>query len=413
MPFNPQILGRRLREARENSNLSQQAIADALGLPRTAITQVEGGNRSVSTLELAQLAEIYKRPVADFFQEEPLQEDDLLVALHRLAPGLSVSSGIKDEVRDCLSIFREGCVLEHLLGRPTRSGPPTYPLSAPRTVNEAVSQGERVAGQERQRLGLGNAPIADMAELISDQGVWASGINLPDEISGLFLRHASIGMAILVNFNHARARKRFSYAHEYAHALLDRERTVTVSTPDNASELVEKRANAFAAAFLIPIAGVAEVLRALDKGQPSRYEQTIFDVATEGCIDAQFRSQPGSQAIVYQDVAILAHHFGVSYQAATYRLRSLHLLSKAELNALLQLEPYGRDFLRFLKMLDDLEATEQKEYRDRELKTQVVHLVIEAYRREAISRGKLLDISKKLGLPGRKLIELAEAAKDN
>ena len=55
-------LGRRLRVAREARGLSQQAVADAFGLPRTAITQMEAGNRSVSTLELIKLAELYLRP---------------------------------------------------------------------------------------------------------------------------------------------------------------------------------------------------------------------------------------------------------------------------------------------------------------------------------------------------------------
>lgn len=413
MPFNPHTLGRRLREARENCGLSQQAVADSLGLPRTAITQLEAGNRSVSTLELAQLAELYKRPVVNFFQEEPLHEDDLLVALHRIAPGLDVSSDAKEQVAHCLSICREGCSLEQLLGRSPRSGPPAYTVPAPRTAGEAVAQGEHVAAQERKRLGLGNAPIADMAEVISDQSIWASGVKLPDEMSGLFLRHASIGMAILVNVKHVRARKRFSYAHEYAHALLDRDRTVTVSTQDNASELIEKRANAFAAALLMPAAGVEEVLRSMDKGLPSRHEQAVFDVATEGRIDTQIRPIPGSQAITHQDAALLAHHFGVSYQAAVYRLRSLNLVSQQECAKLLERESEGKGFLEFLRMLDDLDKPESRERQDRELKSQVVHLAIEAYRREEISRGKLLDLSKKLDLPGRRLIELAEAVKED
>ena len=113
MSFNPQNLGRRLREARENCSLSQQVAADALRIPRTAITQLEAGHRAVSTLELAQLADLYKRAVVDFFHEEPL-EDDLLVALHRLAPGLDARTDIKEQVQHCLNICREGCSLEQL-----------------------------------------------------------------------------------------------------------------------------------------------------------------------------------------------------------------------------------------------------------------------------------------------------------
>ena len=76
--------------------------------------------------------------------------------------------------------------------------PPAYPTPAPRTVGETITQGEQVATQERKRLGLGHAPLADMAELIANQGIWAAAVSLPDAMSGLFLRHAAIGMAILV-----------------------------------------------------------------------------------------------------------------------------------------------------------------------------------------------------------------------
>ena len=64
-------LGRRLRIAREARGLSQQAVADALGLARTAITQMEAGNRSVSTLELAKLAGLYLQPVSSFLPGGP------------------------------------------------------------------------------------------------------------------------------------------------------------------------------------------------------------------------------------------------------------------------------------------------------------------------------------------------------
>lgn len=413
MSFNPQILGRRLREARENCELSQQVVADAIGIPRTAITQLEAGNRAVSTLELAQLADLYKRPVIEFFGEQPVPEDDPLVALHRLAPGLDAHPTIKEHVERCLALCREGYSLEQLLGRSSRSGPPAYTLPAPRTASEAVRQGEQIAFQERKRLGLGYTPIADMGELVSDQGIWSAGVNLPDEMSGLFLRHPAIGMAILVNFSHVRGRKRFSYAHEYGHALLDRDRTATISTRNNSSEMIEKRANAFAAALLMPSEGVTEFIRALDKGLPSRHEHTIFDVATEGRIETQTRPIPGSQAITYQDAALLSHHFVVSYQAAVYRLRSLNLVSQAECAKLLEREAEGKAFLEFLRMLEDLEKPESKEQQERELRNQIVHLAIEAYRREEISRGKLLELSKKLELSGRKLVELAEAVKED
>jgi Zn-dependent peptidase ImmA (M78 family)/transcriptional regulator with XRE-family HTH domain len=411
MAFDLQQLGMRLKEARENRGLSQEQVAGHLGLPRTAITHMESGNRQVSTLELSQLAELYHRSIADFFADIPLSQEDPLLALHRIGENLVGDPVVNEELSRCVSICRDGVELQKLLGRPERMGPPAYKLPAPTNIGEAVQQAAEVAAAERRRLELANTPIADIAELISAQDIWASGARLPDAMSGLFLRHPSIGMAILVNFDHVRARKRFSYAHEYGHALMDRALSATVSMQSNASDLLEKRANAFAAAFLMPSGGVQELLKSMNKGQPSRVEEMVYDVANSKPFEAQARPAPGSQVITYQDVAVLALHFGVSYQAAAYRLLSLRLITKPEGEHLLSQADLGNQYLSVVDFLGDLEDTEPKKRQDRELVAAVVHLATEAFRREEISKGRLLELSKKLNVPGRKLLELAEAAR--
>jgi len=53
-------LGNNLRAARERRGLSQVQVAEVLNLPRTAVTNIESGNREVSTLELTRLADLYR-----------------------------------------------------------------------------------------------------------------------------------------------------------------------------------------------------------------------------------------------------------------------------------------------------------------------------------------------------------------
>ncbi len=411
MAIDANELARRLRQAREEAAINQQDAANSVGVHRTSITQMEAGKRSVSTLELTHLATLYGRPVTWFLAEELPEGEDVLVALHRAVPGLENSPDAKRQVDQCIALCREGVSLERVLGHGPRKGPPTYSESVPLTPWDAITQGQHVAEEERRRLDLGARPITDFVSLIAEQGIWASGADLPEKMSGLFLHHSSIGLVVLVNATHSRARRRFSYAHEYAHALLDGDRPVTPTSADNAAELIEKRANAFAAAFLIPREGVAEMLASLDKGQPSRGEETVFDAATGTHFDAQTRTAPQSQRITYQDAASLAHRFGVSYQAAVYRLLSLRHVSRAQSDELLGLEAVGKDFLQALGMFDDLEGDEAKSLMDLELRRQVTRLAIEAYRREEISRGRLLGLGKPLGIPGAKLVALAEAAR--
>lgn len=57
-------LGQRLREAREYLGFSQEEVAAHLGVPRTALSNMEAGKRKVDTLELTKLAKLYRQQVS-------------------------------------------------------------------------------------------------------------------------------------------------------------------------------------------------------------------------------------------------------------------------------------------------------------------------------------------------------------
>lgn len=85
-------LGERLRESREYLGLSQQEVADLLGLSRPAITHMEAGKRKVSTLELRELARLYRRPfewLVGEASDRNVADDELTQALYRTTRELS------------------------------------------------------------------------------------------------------------------------------------------------------------------------------------------------------------------------------------------------------------------------------------------------------------------------------------
>lgn len=86
-----QILGARLREAREYLGLSQDEVAKYLGIPRTALSHIESGQRRIDALELKKVALLYKRPVAYFTGEAQADGSlpDDVAHLARAASGLS------------------------------------------------------------------------------------------------------------------------------------------------------------------------------------------------------------------------------------------------------------------------------------------------------------------------------------
>jgi Zn-dependent peptidase ImmA (M78 family)/transcriptional regulator with XRE-family HTH domain len=401
-------LGGRLRAARERRGLSQQAVADALSLPRTAVTNMETGVRAVSTLEITKLADLLGQTPAYFLSPNEPEAEDLLVVLHRAAPDIDGTPEIRAEVARILDLYREGAALRGLLDLASEQTVPNY-ASRPASVGDAIRQGEVVAEEERRRLRLGTAPIINVAETINEQGVWTAATGLPDGLSGLFVNHPSIGLAILVNVAHQPVRRRFSYAHEYAHALFDRSETITTTRSQNSTQLAEKRANAFAAAFLMPSEGVADHLRQLDKGSPSRRSQTLFDVANDTVMETELRTRPGSQLITYQDGASLARRFGVSYEAAVWRLKSLGRIATVETNTLLAQRDMAN---RYMRALFDGQSETVKEPRDQELRGQLVRLAVEAFRQEEISRGRLMEIAEKLFNDNPSvLVEFAEATR--
>jgi transcriptional regulator with XRE-family HTH domain len=84
-------MGARLRQAREYLGLSQEAVAEALGVPRASVSAMESGRRKVSSLELRDLAHLYKRPLDWFYDNdaEPIAEDETVSALFRATRNLN------------------------------------------------------------------------------------------------------------------------------------------------------------------------------------------------------------------------------------------------------------------------------------------------------------------------------------
>jgi Zn-dependent peptidase ImmA (M78 family) len=368
--------------------MTQDEVAKHLGVSRPTVVQIEAGKRSVSSLELDKLAYLHGRDIREFIAES-FREEDTLAALFRAQPDVTGQPAVMEALRECIALGRELTNLERLVGIDRDlTAVAAYPGQPPRTRWEAIQQGERLADEERRRLGLGSAPLPDLAELLETQGVRTGIVKLPEDISGLTLSDRNIGLFVVSNRAHHHLRRRFSFAHEYAHVVVDRDRAGLVSRTTDRDDLVEVRANAFAAGFLMPEEGVRQFVAGLGKGKPSRAYAEVFDEA--GSVNVEGRSEPGSQVVQLYDVVQIAHHFGVSRLAALYRLRNLRLVSAAEFDQLKALDDTdkGKQLARLLGLAEPDDSTVKDEFRHRFL-----GLALEAYRREEISRGKLKELA--------------------
>jgi Zn-dependent peptidase ImmA (M78 family)/transcriptional regulator with XRE-family HTH domain len=366
-------LGRRLRLARLNVGLSQEAVAAELDVPRPTISQIESGKRGVSSLELAKLARIYRRSLAAFFEDDPeqVQADDLLSLLSRTA---RLSPEDRRTVADFMELCRAYHDLEVLLGLESEASPPAYCASGePTSRNVAMRQGEQVAAEERRRLSVGDAPIRDIFILLESQGVRVFERPLRDrEISGIFLYDDAAGPCVLVNGTATRGDIAFYVAHEYAHALLDRRLRAHASSAgrlltdrNRRGDLLEWRANSFAAAFLLPVAGIERFLGA--RGRPSR----------------------DGHPLGLLDVLYLQRAFGVGPEATLYRLENLGWLGRDRRTELAWHRP---EALAHALVETDGQGIDGRIQSAERYPVRYVYLALEAYRRSEISLGKLAEL---------------------
>ena len=385
--------------------MTQDDAARHLGVSRPTFVQIEAGKRSVSSIELDKLAYLFGRDIREFISDS-FKEEDSLSALFRAQVAVLGEPLVLEKLRECMAIGRELTNLERLVGIDRDLATvASYPLPSPKTRWEAIQQGQRLAEEERRRLGLGNAPLPDMGELLESQSVRTGLVDLPDDVSGLTLSDRRVGLFVVANRAHHYLRRRFSFAHEYAHVVADRERFGLVSRASERDDLIEVRANTFAANFLMPEDGARQFVAGLGKGKASRAFAEVFDEA--GSLNVEGRTEPGTQALQLYDVVQLAHHFGVSRLSSLFRLRNLRLVTAAEFDHLKALDDRGKG--KQLAEMLGLPEPDHTEMRS-EFKHRFLGLALEAFRRDEVSHGKLRELVAMVGLAANDLDQLIEDA---
>lgn len=91
-------LGDRLREARKYLGLKQEEVATYLKIPRTALTDIENGQRRVEAIELARLARLYRQPVGYFAGEDEASSSLPVDVAHLARRAADLSQQDRDEL---------------------------------------------------------------------------------------------------------------------------------------------------------------------------------------------------------------------------------------------------------------------------------------------------------------------------
>jgi transcriptional regulator with XRE-family HTH domain len=92
------LLGDKLREARKYLGLKQEEVASYLKIQRTALTDIENGQRKVEAIELARLAKLYRQPVGFFTGEDEAASAMPMDVAHLARQAADLSQQDRDEL---------------------------------------------------------------------------------------------------------------------------------------------------------------------------------------------------------------------------------------------------------------------------------------------------------------------------
>jgi Zn-dependent peptidase ImmA (M78 family) len=291
--MSPEIVGERLRVARENAKLTQEGAADAIDVARTTLIAIEQGQRRVRMSELQKLAKTYGTSVNALLRQEAIHVD-LAPRFRKLIE--SKDNAATDAADLMANLARAEVELESLLGvRRVKNYPPERPL----LPGDVRAQAEHNAMELRHSLGLGNRPVPDIVTLLEmELGVRVYVRRLDSKISGLFAYEEALGPCMLLNASHPRERRTQTAGHETGHFVSTRRNAEILHRQEKENTREERYANAFGRAFLTPARGVIQKFHELTAG---------------------------SDRLTRRHVIILAHFFGVSREAIVRRLEELGL----------------------------------------------------------------------------------------
>ncbi|KGQ22295.1 XRE family transcriptional regulator [Thermus filiformis] len=311
-----QTLAAKLRQAREEAGLTQERLAQALGVSRELVALWERGDRRPSSYQLARLAAVCGVEESSLLSPGPLRP---LEGLGRLI-GEEEARELQPEARQELLGFLDfldayARFLEEVEGESLPAGGrPPRALEAREGLLTDLRQASSQALRVRAHYDLGQDALPDLYTFLDELGVLVYKAHLPPEADlwGAFYRHPRLGAAVLVNVNATPGRQSFTLAHELAHFLYHGRlpgilcrRQVSQGEP---YWEVERFANAWAAHFLVPGKALKEQARRLG-------------------------------ALTPEGVVLLAGHFRASYTLLLYRLANEGLLAPEKVREWSRLSP--------------------------------------------------------------------------
>lgn len=232
-------VGRRLKRARESRGVSQQELAEALGLSQAAVSNIESGTRPLRVDELITASRILGEDPEYFLASAGERRGTVGVTLRAEVANLPLP-----DFASAINVFLDE--IEDVRFPPTK-------------ISIKAREPAKAARETLQLSGREKLPI-DVHAIARDLGVAVFLRPFPAALSALLLRHEENAF-IGVSSHQAPVRQRFSIAHELGHFVLHHKdhHFIDYGVPQAVEgELPgynwdhERAANQFAAELLMP-----------------------------------------------------------------------------------------------------------------------------------------------------------------
>jgi Zn-dependent peptidase ImmA (M78 family)/transcriptional regulator with XRE-family HTH domain len=257
-------VGARVREARTVANLTQVALAQEIGMDRSALAKVEAGERRLDAVELFRLSDALRLPLAHFVAASPLS-------------AVSRRAVVEDSVGDSekAAWLLDADLAQHARDAQWLVEAGLLPIP-PSWVREAgtVADAQRVARELRGHLRMRPSdPAGPMAAVCEQAGLYILAVDRGG--GGASLTAGAYGVAVIGAASDP-GRRRFTAAHELGHHVLGDAYSsdLTFTGRDERERIVD----AFASEFLLPAGHVKTVL---DGISPAEQRATLIALSAE------------------------------------------------------------------------------------------------------------------------------------
>lgn len=236
----------RLKKARISRGYSLADLADKIGVTKQHISQCELGLRSASSI-IYKLSDALNYPVSFFCK--PLNNIETSSATY-FRSRKTTPKKLKEAANEKVDFFSEikDFFAEYV----------DYPeLNLPKNIEfkdeYSLDDIEKIAREVRNYWNLGMGPIKNIVSILQENGIIISKIKIGNNKIDAFSRWVNGTPYIIMSIDKGCAvRSRFDIAHELCHILLHQH--ITPEDIENKEKLnqIEKEADAFAGAFLLP-----------------------------------------------------------------------------------------------------------------------------------------------------------------